>query len=515
MLELDEEMRKHCNFNTGESIGKGSYGSIIKGLYNGKEVAIKFMCFDAGSLLTYQDIGVCEPQEIDILSRIEHPTILHSLDVVTPDECESLIDPDVLGIILPLAREDLHKRLRQNPPPIERLRAIYQILVGLNYLHKNNYAHLDIASDNVLVTKEGDFVLSDFGLASLMFDGRTVPAENVVIKYPYRPPEEFFWDTKQRTVKTDIWSLGVLICFILGIPTFINLPDVGEAMEAFDAILNATENTGLLNQQGAGVIKLMMANKQTLDDLIEQFIPTNTEEGTREQLKEIILSCLRFKRRERPTTDEILRYSVFDRFRHYPEEGSFFTYYYPPKRLELQEVERIPKLVEVVILMFPTNFPVTLPGVFLAIDLLYRCYQLLENDYFNYHLAHACLLLAERTVTGRSFLLLRDYVKVAGDMESFAGAPISNEILRIALSKIVYHLKGIIYRPYLYEHCEGIMQARDCIILALKDPQNYLAVQPQEFVSSKIKGEELDKTSFYHEYAQKVFEEVTRMKRRA
>lgn len=56
---------------------------------------------------------------------------------------------------------------------LPRRRYSRDILVGLDELHSAGFVVLDVKPANVLISKHGDAVLSDFGLARALEDGAT------------------------------------------------------------------------------------------------------------------------------------------------------------------------------------------------------------------------------------------------------------------------------------------------------------------------------------------------------
>ena len=78
----------------------------------------------------------------------------------------------------------------------------------MNYLHKNHMAHRDIKLENILMTKEYEIKIIDFGFG--MFNPEN-KLQNFFCGTPnYMPPEIAF---KKPYVgqKADLWSLGVLV----------------------------------------------------------------------------------------------------------------------------------------------------------------------------------------------------------------------------------------------------------------------------------------------------------------
>lgn len=96
--------------------------------------------------------------------------------------------------------------------PKEALAIVPQICDALQYAHEQGIVHRDIKPENILLSKQGQVKIADFGLAKLM--GRTMPAasgttEKVMGTPQYMAPEQLDRpaDVDHRA---DIYSLGVV-----------------------------------------------------------------------------------------------------------------------------------------------------------------------------------------------------------------------------------------------------------------------------------------------------------------
>lgn len=118
-----------------EKIGNGYQSTIYRGLWNNQEVAIK-VTNDTDS----------HKNEVDILSKLDHPNII------------KLLDYDDKYIVLPL----LSKINISDNHDIKRF--CKEMIDTLLYLNENNIVHYDIHLRNIM--KEGDkYILCDFGIS--------------------------------------------------------------------------------------------------------------------------------------------------------------------------------------------------------------------------------------------------------------------------------------------------------------------------------------------------------------
>ncbi|KAL7504065.1 hypothetical protein ACHAXN_005163 [Cyclotella atomus] len=135
---------------------------------------------------------------------------------------------------------------------------MWQLLDVLEYMHERKFVHRDLKSSNLLITKNFQVKLADFGLARCLDDGnpRMISSDardrdysnegeftNKVITLWYRPPELLLGETRYGTA-VDIWSAGCILAeIILGRPIFTGKTEMDQLKLIFDLIGTPTKNT--------------------------------------------------------------------------------------------------------------------------------------------------------------------------------------------------------------------------------------------------------------------------------
>eukprot|EP01026_Neomeris_dumetosa_P073868 TRINITY_DN7643_c0_g4_i1.p1 TRINITY_DN7643_c0_g4~~TRINITY_DN7643_c0_g4_i1.p1 ORF type:complete len:1149 (-),score=144.29 TRINITY_DN7643_c0_g4_i1:557-3538(-) len=108
----------------------------------------------------------------------------------------------------------------------EPLVAMYvsQVLNGLAYLHQQGVVHRDIKGANILMSKDGDVKLADFGVATTRAEIEAAATlSDQVVGTPYWMAPEVI-EMTSITSACDIWSMGCLIIEILtGSPPYYDL----------------------------------------------------------------------------------------------------------------------------------------------------------------------------------------------------------------------------------------------------------------------------------------------------
>lgn len=106
----------------------------------------------------------------------------------------------------------LRARIRRGPLPLaEACHAIQNVAVALDYIHRQGIIHRDIKASNVLIHSDGNYFLTDFGIARITGDATHLTTTgNVLGTVDYVAPELFELDRK-ADARSDLYSLGVLL----------------------------------------------------------------------------------------------------------------------------------------------------------------------------------------------------------------------------------------------------------------------------------------------------------------
>jgi len=84
-----------------------------------------------------------------------------------------------------------------------------QLLNGVHYMHKNKVIHRDLKASNLLINRNGELKIADWGLAR-SWNSEMKRLTNKVITLWYRPPE-LLLGMIDYTTKIDMWSVGCII----------------------------------------------------------------------------------------------------------------------------------------------------------------------------------------------------------------------------------------------------------------------------------------------------------------
>eukprot|EP01105_Mastigella_eilhardi_P000024 TRINITY_DN1004_c0_g1_i3.p1 TRINITY_DN1004_c0_g1~~TRINITY_DN1004_c0_g1_i3.p1 ORF type:complete len:1393 (-),score=417.62 TRINITY_DN1004_c0_g1_i3:22-4200(-) len=199
-------------FTLGSKIGKGGFGTVYQGFHVGvgEFVAVKQMLLSAVPKQQLSSIM----GEIDLLKELRHDHIVRYITYCKTKEH--------LNIVMEFVEKgSLSSIMRQFGTFPEQLTAFYigQVLEGLCYLHNEGVVHRDIKAANILVTKDGDVKIADFGVAANIDQMSDLD----VMGSPYWMAPEVV-ELSGASTKSDIWSVGCTVIELLtGQPPYFDL----------------------------------------------------------------------------------------------------------------------------------------------------------------------------------------------------------------------------------------------------------------------------------------------------
>jgi len=195
-----------------KKVGSGAYGTVasFQDPKTKQKVAVKKITDAFNDLVDGKRIL----REVKLLRTFKHDNIIQILDMYPPDHP----DFDDIYIVTDLMETDLHRVIysKQMLNDEHHQYFSYQILRGLLYLHSANVVHRDLKPSNILVNKNCDLKICDFGLARGFGSGEDDPTlTDYVVTRWYRAPEVVLL-ASEYTLSIDVWSVGCILCELVG-----------------------------------------------------------------------------------------------------------------------------------------------------------------------------------------------------------------------------------------------------------------------------------------------------------
>ncbi|XP_045783516.1 serine/threonine-protein kinase PLK4 isoform X1 [Maniola jurtina] len=196
-----------------EHLGKGGFAHVYRARCRKTSLFVAIKMIDKALMANAGMIGRVR-QEVTIHSRLKHPAIL---ELYTFFE-----DAHYVYLVLELAHNgELAKHFKLGTCGLSEKAAadiFRQVFSGVLYLHTHNIIHRDLSLNNLLLTKDLNVKIADFGLATQL-NGPDEKHVTMCGTPNYISPEVA--SRELHGLPADVWGLGcMLYTLLVGSPPF-------------------------------------------------------------------------------------------------------------------------------------------------------------------------------------------------------------------------------------------------------------------------------------------------------
>lgn len=221
-----------------EKIGEGTYGQVYKAKDRRTDtiIALKRIRLEAEG----EGIPSTAIREISLLKELRHQNIVRLYDVVHTEK--------KLTLVFEYLDQDLKKYLDvcDGGMDLKIVKSfLFQLLTGVTYCHHHRVLHRDLKPQNLLINREGELKLADFGLARAF----GIPVRSYtheVVTLWYRAPDVLLGSRKYST-PIDVWSIGCIFAeMVNGKPTFTGTTEESQLETIFRQLGNPEHSFPLI-----------------------------------------------------------------------------------------------------------------------------------------------------------------------------------------------------------------------------------------------------------------------------
>ncbi|KAG4427288.1 Cell division control protein 2 [Cadophora sp. M221] len=243
------------NYKKLEKVGEGTYGVVYKAkdlLHNGRLVALKKIRLENEN----EGIPYTAIREISLLKEMDNANIVRLFNVIHADDYKLYLVFEFLDLDLKKYMESLPainggkgKALPEGSgPSLSTLglgkavvkKFMRQLCEGVRYCHGRRILHRDLKPQNLLIDRNGNLKLADFGLARA-FDVPLLAYTHEVVTLWYRSPE-ILLGGHQYSTGVDVWSIGCIFAeMCTRKPLFPGDSEMNEIFKIFKLLGTPTE----------------------------------------------------------------------------------------------------------------------------------------------------------------------------------------------------------------------------------------------------------------------------------
>ena len=190
-----------------EALGRGGMARVYRAYHPhlDRYVAIKVMRSD---LVDDPAFLARFRREAQAVAGLRHTNIVQVFDFDVQDDIYYMVMELLEGDTLKTRLNDYRAR-GERMPWGEMVRVLLDVLGGLAYAHGEGMVHRDIKPANIMLTKRGQAVISDFGIAQIIGGTRHTVSGALMGTLSYMAPEQGL--EGHCNARSDLYSLGIVL----------------------------------------------------------------------------------------------------------------------------------------------------------------------------------------------------------------------------------------------------------------------------------------------------------------